>query len=223
MRPRLVLRERPWSLFYSIQHTRGSRKFQSSAAPTASGGFQYEVAAAFSGKTNFFDRHKHYYLFDADTGHGSYGDPDLAKGNRKIPSGQDSFFVAPVGDYSEGGVAFAIADGVGGYKDSGIDSADFAHGICRYMKDVAVEQEGDANGHVTPLHLLQGGYERVCADPKIQGGGSTACVGVASTEGNLDVAKSVYTKSKKSLWLMGAQSWRLWLCTSSSKRGQLLQ
>lgn len=180
-------------LFYATSTIRPCRTFQTGSAPgPVPAGFEYKIAVAFSGKTNVFDRNKHFYLFDSETGLGGYGEADLAKRGRKIPSGQDSFFVAPVGDYQAHGyemrnVAFGVADGVGGYKDSGIDSANFAHGICKYMSEAA----GESEGAVKPLDVLQEGYHRVCADKNIEGGGSTACVAVAGPKGALDVAKSV--------------------------------
>lgn len=138
-----------------------------------------------------FEQNKHYYLFDSETGFGAYGDADLTKRGRKIPSGQDSFFVGPVGNYGEKTVAFAVADGVGGYKDSGIDSADFAHGICRYMKESAARHETQGTSAIKPLEILQDGYSNVCSDKNIEGGGSTACVAVVDPSGVLDVAKLV--------------------------------
>ena len=183
-----LLHLRPSVFLSPIGTTRGFQTVGSSHAPQ---GFEYKIAAAFSGKKNVFDQQKHHYLFDAETDLGSYGDADLGKRGRKIPSGQDSFFVGPVGDYSTRTVAFAVADGVGGYKDSGIDSADFAHGICKYMKVAASEHRAQDSTTSKPLKVLQDGYDKVCSDADIEGGGSTACVAVAHRSGTLDVAKSV--------------------------------
>jgi len=110
----------------------------------------------------------------------------------KLPSGQDSFFISQVG--SSGAAAFGVADGVGGYMDHGIDSAAFAHGMCNYMAKSAADYpygNGDklATGHLRPQDLLQIGYDQVCKDKSIRGGGSTACIGVAEPQGSLGVAK----------------------------------
>ena len=172
----------------------GVRQLHSTTSGAPPSAFEYKAAVAFSGKSNVFDKKKHYYLFDAETGLGAYGEAELAKRGRKIPSGQDSFFIGPVGDYENRSVAFAVADGVGGYKDSGIDSADFAHGICRYMKESAAAHEDTAHAPMKPLAVLQAGYDKLCRDKSIQGGGSTACVAVADASGSLDVAKSVSTQ-----------------------------
>lgn len=101
-------------------------------------------------------------------------------------SGQDAFFTSRVGDSSH--VAFGVADGVGGWSDSGIDSAHFSHGLCRYMAKSAREA-GEPAETFTVRELLQKGYEGVVADRNIPGGGSTACVAVAGNNGNMEVAK----------------------------------
>ncbi|KAB8356370.1 hypothetical protein FH972_023954 [Carpinus fangiana] len=85
-------------------------------------------------------------------------------------------------------VAFAVADGVGGWSDKGIDSAAFAHGLCDHMSDVASEFVNDGQTQLEPVILLQTAYNRVCHDNKIGGGGSTACVAVAEPDGVLNVA-----------------------------------
>lgn len=100
-------------------------------------------------------------------------------------SGQDAFFTSRVGDSSH--VAFGVADGVGGWSDSGIDSAHFSHGLCRYMAKSAREA-GEPAETFTVRELLQKGYDGVVADRTIPGGGSTACVAVAGNNGNLEVA-----------------------------------
>ena len=82
------------------------------------------------------------------------------------------------------------ADGVGGWADKGIDSADFSHGICESMADNAARY--DLGQQTTRLHardLLESGYQRIIRDRSLRGGGSTACVGIARNEGTLEVAK----------------------------------
>ena len=110
----------------------------------------------------------------------------------RISSGQDSFFVSSVGRSQS--VAFGVADGVGGYQDQGIDSADFAHGLCSNMGKVANNfstGKGSESEKLSPLQLLKSGYSKVCSDKTIVGGGSTACLAVANPDGGLEVAKYV--------------------------------
>ena len=84
-------------------------------------------------------------------------------------------------------MAFGVTDGVGGWADSGIDSADFSHGICNYMAESA--RDYGSSTDLTARRLMEMGYERIVADETIVGGGSTACVGIARGDGNVEVAK----------------------------------
>ncbi|KAK8163006.1 phosphatase 2C-like domain-containing protein [Phyllosticta citrichinensis] len=110
------------------------------------------------------------------------------KGGKRRPlSGQDAFFVNQIGD--SGAVAFGVADGVGGWVESGVDPADFAHGLCDYMAVAANGYpEGFADGPLHPKDLLQIGYENVMKDDSILGGGSTACIAAAEEDGTVEVA-----------------------------------
>ena len=152
----------------------------------------YKVAAAYSGKTNVFKRAKQNFGYDSATGVESWADVSPHTKRQKIPSGQDAFFAGPAGQGSAA-AAFGVADGVGGYKESGIDSADFAHGICKYMKQAAgsFPESESKNDRLDPIGLLQTGYKRVCSDRSVAGGGSTACIGIADSDGVLSVAKWV--------------------------------
>lgn len=84
-------------------------------------------------------------------------------------------------------VAFAVADGVGGWTESRVDPADFSHGLCGYMAETAVAWDEPAD-KLRPKQLLQTGYDRVVDDPAIKAGGSTASVGVALPDGRVELA-----------------------------------
>lgn len=100
-------------------------------------------------------------------------------------SGQDSYFVARVGQDSDR-TAFAIADGVGGWSDHGVDPADFSHGLCSYMAETALSWSGDER--LSPKQLLEIGYEKTISDPTIRAGGSTACVAITEGDGRMRIA-----------------------------------
>ncbi|ROT37424.1 protein serine/threonine phosphatase 2C [Sodiomyces alkalinus F11] len=160
-------------------------------SPTGSSGpFTFHVAASFTGKDRRFDPTTHVFHFDS---HNRFPQTKGSKSARP-DSGHDAFFVSPVG--TTNAVALGVADGVGGWVDSGVDPADFAHGLCEYISTAASEHESenpDAAETATPLppsarNLLQVGYQRVCEDRTIRAGGSTACVAVAAPDGTLDVA-----------------------------------
>lgn len=104
-------------------------------------------------------------------------------------SGEDAFFVSRIGSTSadSDAVAFAVADGVGGWTESRVDPADFSHGLCGYMAETALAWEKSAD-KLRPKQLLQTGYDQIVADPAIKAGGSTASVGVALPDGRVELA-----------------------------------
>ena len=111
-------------------------------------------------------------------------------------SGQDAFFVSEAGPGGKDGkrtkVAFGVADGIGGWADSGIDSADFSHGLCQSMGRLARDAfTSDAVND--PQELLEEAYNEIVEKGDIAGGGSTACVAMGDKDGSLSVAKYVST------------------------------
>lgn len=144
--------------------------------------FTYRISASYSAKGHQFN--PEYNLFN----HNPFVRLTRKGGHKRPASGQDSFFVNQVGD--TGAVAFGVADGVGGWTESGVDPADFAHGLCDYMAVAANGYpEGFANGPLHPKDLLQIGYDNVTNDDSIIGGGSTACLATAEPDGSVEVAK----------------------------------
>ncbi|KAI7342589.1 protein serine/threonine phosphatase 2C [Hortaea werneckii] len=123
----------------------------------------------------------------------------------KKDAGEDAFFATTVGE-SPHHVAFGVADGVGGWQDSGVDPSDFSHGLCGLMAGTAKtyegllsvsqeEQEEEENEgrrrrrrNVRPRELLQVAYDAVIGNPRIVAGGCTASLGVADGEGNVETA-----------------------------------
>ena len=147
---------------------------------SSSKSFGYRIAASFSAKGSRFDPKTDLFSFDPVK-------PALPrKGGLKqrLTSGQDAYFVSNIGKSTN--VAFGVADGVGGWITSGIDSAFFSHGLCDYMTRVAQNKE---EGVIRAYELLQRGYNAVVEDESIAGGGSTACIAVGRSNGHLEVAK----------------------------------
>lgn len=92
---------------------------------------------------------------------------------------------------SSAAVALGVADGVGGWMDSGVDPADFSHGFCDYMAAAAYAYPSSSTTSTPPLtarSLMQAGYEAICADPAVPAGGSTAIVSLLDPSGTLEVA-----------------------------------
>ncbi|MCJ1445989.1 MAG: hypothetical protein MMC23_006494 [Stictis urceolatum] len=147
----------------------------------STGTFTYRVAASFSGKGTRFDPKKDIFAFR------NQGEIISGKKKKKRPnSGQDAFFVAGVGESNN--VAFGVADGVGGWVDSGVDPADFSHGLCENMEEIATKVDKGHEMQLRPGDLLQRSYDRVVDDKTIPAGGSTACVAVGREDGTLEVA-----------------------------------
>lgn len=151
-----------------------------------------------SGKGRRFHPLKNAYNFDPSLsdaiGVSNDKNPTIRRKARP-DSGEDAFFVSRVGSHRQaqqspddaGAVAFAVADGVGGWTESRVDPAEFSHGICGYMASTALGWDESAE-KLRPKQLLQSGYDQVVADPSIKAGGSTASVGVALPDGRVELA-----------------------------------
>ncbi|OAA71345.1 5-azacytidine resistance protein azr1 [Cordyceps fumosorosea ARSEF 2679] len=161
--------------------------------------FSYHIAASFIAKDRPFDPSTHVFHFNP---YNRIQPPARHRRRSSRPeSGHDAFFASRAQHDSSnnngaggcGAVAFGVADGVGGWVDSGVDPADFSHGLCDYMASAAWEhpptpETTTTTTTLTARKLMQLGYDAVCADTSVRAGGSTACVAVASADGLLDVA-----------------------------------
>ncbi|KAL8712496.1 MAG: hypothetical protein Q9220_003344 [cf. Caloplaca sp. 1 TL-2023] len=166
----------PWTDFRSA---RSQTNIQFSHTSATSSSITYRIGAAFSAKHRKFNQKQDIYTFNA-TRQSTEKQPFTGR----PASGQDAFFISTVGKGSN--TAFGVADGVGGWSDSGIDSADFSHGLCRYLAQSAKDYEDDQN--LGARDLLSRGFEDVVADESIPGGGSTACIAVGQADGTIEVA-----------------------------------
>ena len=145
--------------------------------------FSYGIAASYTAKGRRYDPSKNVFNFDPYT-------PIIQRRkdkNTRPDSGQDAFFISRIG--KSGDVAFGVADGVGGWADSGVDPADFSHGFCDYMAHTAwTYLPGDKSPVLSARGLMQKGYEAIANDETVKAGGSTACIGIAKEDGSLEVA-----------------------------------
>ncbi|PVH98146.1 5-azacytidine resistance protein azr1 [Periconia macrospinosa] len=170
----------------------GLRSFHSSSHTwSASPQFAYHVAASYSAKNHKFDARRNLYtndVFDPAKREADLTDCKHAIDKRlRARSGQDAFFYSQVGTTKS--TTFGVADGVGGWVESGIDPADFSHGLCEYMACAARSWPRHSNkSSLHPKDLLQVAYDEVIEDKGIVGGGSTACLAVAEPSGNVQVA-----------------------------------
>lgn len=153
----------------------------SKACSTAPHSFTYRIGASFSAKGRRFVPKTDHYTYE----------PAVRSQNKhntgRPTSGQDAFFVSRIGNGSS--VSLGVADGVGGWAESGIDPAHFSHGLCEQMIHVAENTEAAEEQAMGAEQILQKGYDGVVADESISGGGSTACVAVGRSDGRFEVAK----------------------------------
>ena len=160
----------------------------SAPAPAPDTKFVYNVAASYIAKGRRFDPSTHVFQFNP---YNRVQPPRAGRGKSSRPeSGQDAFFVSRLGAVP-GEIAVGVADGVGGWMDSGVDPADFSHAFCDYMAAAATAAAATMGGPGRPLtarRLMQLGYDAVCHDPAIRAGGSTAAVGLLTADGTLEVA-----------------------------------
>ena len=103
-----------------------TRLLSQSAAPPSQSLVNYAIAAAYSAK------HHRFSPNNAISYEPSLP-PTLTRREKKArpKSGEDSFFISDIDTAPS--VAFGVVDGVGGWTSSGVDPADFAHGLCEYM------------------------------------------------------------------------------------------
>ncbi|KAF1999468.1 protein serine/threonine phosphatase 2C [Amniculicola lignicola CBS 123094] len=171
----------------------GLRSFHTSTPNSSTNAhFSYHVAASYSAKSDRFNAARNLFTrepFDpTESIFKSIRQCKHTKDKRKrAKSGQDAFFFSQVGTSRT--AAFGVADGVGGWVESGVDPADFSHGLCEYMACAARSWPQDAKtSSLHPKDLLQIAYDKVIVDRGIEGGGSTACLAVAEPDGNVEVA-----------------------------------
>ncbi|KAI5459814.1 phosphatase 2C-like domain-containing protein [Mariannaea sp. PMI_226] len=145
--------------------------------------FSYHIASSFIAKDRPYDPNTHVFHFNP---YNRIQPPRNRRPSARPESGHDAFFINRIND--SGSVAFGVADGVGGWVDSGVDPADFSHGFCDYMAIAAHEHDSDNDPPLTARSLMQKGYDAICHDRSLRAGGSTACVAIAGADGNLDVA-----------------------------------
>ncbi|CAK7263055.1 Protein phosphatase 2C 7 [Sporothrix epigloea] len=163
--------------------------------------FTYNVAASYIAKDRPYDPSTHVFHFNPYNHVQQTSTSQRKRPSQRPDSGQDAFFVSRVGE--TGTVALGVADGVGGWMESGVDPADFSHGICDYMAAAAYDhgRTQATEQSETPLNdrqqtppslgarqLMEIGYQAVRHDRSIRAGGSTAIVGLLSPDGGLEVA-----------------------------------
>lgn len=174
----------------SSRSFRLARTFSSASTSSSPGRISYNVAVSCSGKGRRFHPLRSTHVFDP-TSQEALGlitreQNPSAREKLRPDSGADAFFVSRIGqDDPEHTVAFAVADGVGGWEESRVDPGDFSHGLCSYMAESALASSGNT---LRAKDLMQMGYDQVLADQFIRAGASTASVGIAGDDGRVELA-----------------------------------
>ncbi|KAK7208276.1 phosphatase 2C-like domain-containing protein [Myxozyma melibiosi] len=137
--------------------------------PTSNGGFSYLISPSFRPKNR----------------RSSSGKPRQRKTTRP-DSGEDSFFYAKIGESDS--IALGVIDGVGGWNEIGVDATDFSHTLAETMSELTSKLQIVSEYSFPPLVLLDAAYTAVKNSGQVKAGGSTACVGVAHSNGTLQAA-----------------------------------
>lgn len=169
----------------------GRREFSSGSPLESRPKISFRLAVSSSGKGRRFSPDRNFYNFHPQV-HNALGiqSPNYydRKANRP-DSGEDSFFISKIG-YDNEAFAFGVADGVGGWSESGIDPADFSHSFCGHMAETALNWESSPES-LRAMTLMRLGYEKTLLDKAVFAGSSTACIGVARNDGSVQLAKYV--------------------------------
>lgn len=108
-----------------------SKSFHTSPPSRSTSKFTYGIAALFTAKDRRYNPETNVFNFNP------YNHIKARRKDKRTrpDSGQDTFFISRVGESLD--VTLGVVDGVGGWIDSGVDPADFAHGFCDYMAHAA--------------------------------------------------------------------------------------
>ncbi|KAG1756795.1 phosphatase 2C-like domain-containing protein [Suillus paluster] len=132
--------------------------------------------------------------FPSDTAVGSWRDGMLRRWKHVMSkdAGEDFFFVTEMQNNS--GVSFGVADGVGGWVDSGVDPSLFAQTLMYHAHQIDPTQEYEERERVegwelTPYKCLECAYHAVLRERRVNAGSSTAClISINSSSGVLRAA-----------------------------------
>ncbi|CAA7271708.1 unnamed protein product [Cyclocybe aegerita] len=156
--------------------------------------YTFHIGASWAGKPAdpMYQMPKEKVPFPPDTLIGAWRDKTLTRPRsvRSADAGEDFFFVQEMRNSS--GVSFGVADGVGGWVDSGYDPALFSQALMyhahRYSRNAWAgepeidptmdyeEREQIEGWEMTPFECLDLAYGGVLREKYVQAGSSTACI-----------------------------------------------
>lgn len=126
-------------------------------------------------------------------------------GENRPATGEDAFFHVSLSktdsqDYpTYDNAAFGVADGVGGWAEMGVNSSDFSYYLCHESGKLAEKKAKELQtdgaeavkslaSSISPKTVLIDAYDKIVREKTVQAGGSTACVGVAGSDGQVAIA-----------------------------------
>ncbi|KAK9765700.1 Protein phosphatase 2C 7, variant 2 [Basidiobolus ranarum] len=100
----------------------------------------------------------------------------------KVDAGEDAFFES----LTPSRAVLGVADGVGGWAESGVDPAIFSWALMNNCSKIATLEQ---NSSLHPGEILSQGYTKLVEEGKVKAGSSTACLlGLSKTTGNMESA-----------------------------------
>ncbi|ORX91709.1 hypothetical protein K493DRAFT_227394 [Basidiobolus meristosporus CBS 931.73] len=100
----------------------------------------------------------------------------------KVDAGEDAFFEAS----TRSRTILGVADGVGGWVESGVDPAIFSWTL---MNNCGIIADSAVDNSLHPGDILSQAYEKLVQEEKVYAGSSTACLlGLSKTTGNMESA-----------------------------------
>ncbi|KAL7414575.1 phosphatase 2C-like domain-containing protein [Mrakia frigida] len=102
------------------------------------------------------------------------GSKKPSAGGVKLDAGEDFFFIR---EEKEGLTTLAVADGVGGWADSGVDPSVFSQALMYYSYKASAPPSSDSTQpRLRPSQIMQKGYDAVLEENEVKAGSATACV-----------------------------------------------
>ncbi|KAF8447971.1 phosphatase 2C-like domain-containing protein [Boletus edulis BED1] len=154
--------------------------------------FNFHIGVSWAPKPPDPELTRFHTAFSADSQLGKWRDGMLVHPKRSLPkdAGEDFFCHTEMRNGS--GVAFGVADGVGGWVDSGVDPSLFAQALMFYAHNSSHDswagepeidptqdhgQHEDVRGReMTPYECLDLAYHQVLEEQLVEAGSSTACL-----------------------------------------------
>ncbi|KAG6897566.1 hypothetical protein C0992_000154 [Termitomyces sp. T32_za158] len=171
--------------------------------------YTFHIGASWAGKNTDARKGRKAPSFPPDSDIGMWRDHTLSrpKAVNSTSAGQDFLFVQAMRNNS--GIAFGVADGVGGWEESGVDPSLFSQALMfhahRYSRNawagepeidptLDYEEREEVEGwEMTPYECLDLAYGGVLREKFVQAGASTAClVTLNASSGVLRSAKFVF-------------------------------